>query len=59
MPDQVLNCMNTWETRSKREEYGNKLEFLNQMKEEYDWDNDGIKSDDGLVKDNPTHPDLS
>ena len=36
----------------------NKLEFLNQTKDKYDWDNDDIKDDDGLTKEDHTHPNL-
>ena len=42
----------------KCEEYGKKLKFLNRTKQKYGWDNDELNDDDGLVKEDPTHPDL-
>ena len=49
MPGRVLNSMNTWGEISKFKEYGNKLEFLNWTKVRYDWDNDEIEDDEGLI----------
>ena len=58
MPDQVLRHMNAWRTRSKRKEFGKKLEFLNRIKERCDFDNDDIKYDEGIAEEDPTHSNL-
>ena len=48
MPYQVINKMNQWGERTKREEYGRKLTFLNRTKEKYNWDNNELKQEEGL-----------
>ena len=51
--------MNAWGKKSKREDYGNRLKFLNCTKQKYDWDNDQLNDDDeGLAKKDPVHPGL-
>ena len=56
MPDQVLNCMNTWGKKSKHEGYDNELKILNGTKQKYNWDNDGLDDDEGLVEEASAHP---
>ena len=53
LPTRVITKVNNWGKRSKKEEYGNKLAFLNRHKEKYDWDNDEIAEEEGMVKDEP------
>ena len=55
MPYLVINKMNQWGERTKREEYGGKLTFLNRTKEKYDYDNNEIQEEEGLLqeKDGP------
>lgn len=54
MPDRVIRKVNQWGARSKQEEYGNKLAFLNRNKEKYDWDNDDLADEEGLLELDPT-----
>ena len=37
IPDRVLRLANHWGKESRTVEYGNKLEFLNRLKEKFDW----------------------
>ena len=39
MPDRVIKKMNQWGERTKREEHGIKLTFINHTKEKYNWYN--------------------
>ena len=41
----------------QEEEKKNKLEFLNRMKLQYDWDNDELEASEGLIEE-LAHPDL-
>ena len=48
--------MNWWGSKNNEEEYGNKLQFLNQNKDKFDWDNDELNNNDELVEKGPmTH----
>ena len=59
MPDRVLKLVNQWGQRSQREEVQNKLEFLNRLKQRYDWDNDDLEDDEGLVEEEEqAHPNI-
>ena len=40
-----------WGTWSKIEEYGNKIQFLNRTKKQFDWDNDELDNNEELVED--------
>ena len=59
VPDRVIKKVNQWGVRSKREEYGKKLKFLNRNRQKYDWDNDELNDEEGLVEPEPTHPELT
>ena len=50
LPSRVINKVNNWGKRSKIEEYGNKLVFLDRHRQKYDWDNDEIVNEGGMVE---------
>ena len=52
-PDRVLKLVNAMGKMGKVEKYGNKLKFLNRHKAKFDWDNDDLEEDIGLVE--PSH----
>ena len=43
--------MNQWGERTKIEEYGKKLTFINHTKEKQDRENDELQEEEGLLKD--------
>jgi hypothetical protein len=43
--------------KSRQSRSADTLEFLNRHKEKYDWDNEELEIEEGLVEDEP-HPDL-
>ena len=58
-PGIILKLANRWRESSRSQQYGNKLEFLDRKKARFDWDNEVIEEDEGLVEpdSNPaTHP---
>ena len=61
MPDQVIKLINKWGSNSDKANYGTMLQFCNRNKAKFDWDNDDIEKDKGLIEDetmdNP-HPSL-
>ena len=48
MPDRVINIVNAWGRRYQKEEQLNKMEFLNNKKLKFDWDNDELNETDVL-----------
>ena len=60
MPSIVVKKVNDMGRRSKRERYGRELEFPNQKKEQFDWDNMELEDDAMiLVEDTPIHPTIT
>jgi len=57
MPDRVISQVNTWGKKYQEEEKKNKLEFLNCVQLQYDWDNDKLEESEGLIEE-LAHPDL-
>ena len=56
MLDWIIKKMNWWGSKTKGEEYGSKLQFLNRNKEKFEWDNDELCNDSKLVEEVPmTH----
>ena len=49
MPARVIKKMNQWEEREKIQEYGKILTFINRAKEKYNWDNDELQEEEGLL----------
>ena len=59
MPERILKLAKKWGKSSRSQQYGNKLEFLDRKKARFDWDNEDIEEDEGLVEPDPnltTHP---
>ena len=53
MPERILKLANHWEKSSWSQQYGNTLEFLGRKKAKFDWDNEDIEEDEGLVEPDP------
>ena len=60
VPDRVIQKVEQWGKRSQRESYGTKIELLNRNMKKYDWDNDDLQEEEGLVEEikEVAHPDL-
>ena len=60
MPGRVIRRMNLWGKRSKKERYGKKLNFLNRVKKEYDWENDELDPMEALehAEEQRVHPEV-
>jgi hypothetical protein len=58
MPDRVITMVDDWGRRHCRGDKKKSLTFLNQKRQLYDWDNDNLEDDKGLVDPDITHPDL-
>ena len=59
LPDSIIEKTNQWGAKPKHEHYGQK-KFLNGNKEKFDWDNDKLEDNEGLVKDTEiSHPELT
>ena len=60
MPGGVIRRMNLWGKRSKKERYGKKLNFLNRVKKEYDWENDELDPMEALehAEEQRVHPEV-
>jgi hypothetical protein len=58
MLDRVIKVVNDWGCHHAKEDITHSLTFLNCKKELYDWDNDGLQDDKGLIKPD-NHPDIS
>ena len=58
MPDHIIDLVNEWGQKYQKEEKKNKLEFLNPVQLQYDWDNDELKDTKGLVE-NHAHEDIA
>ena len=55
MPGQIMKNMNWWGNKTNREEYGNKLQFLNKNEEQFDWDDHEFDDTDELVEEYQWH----
>lgn len=51
MPDRVIKHINFLCKKTSKEQFPSKLEYLNRMKNKYDWDGDEAKFDEALVED--------
>ncbi len=58
MLDRVIDVVEDWGRRHQKEDKKQALTFLNQKKKLYDWDNDDLKDNEGLVESDIAHPDL-
>jgi hypothetical protein len=57
MPDCVISVVNNWGERHAKEDAKHSLVFLNRKKQLYNWDNDDLQEDKGLVDPDPdSHP---
>ena len=54
MPNNVIKCTNRWCQGQKDIAYGDKLEFLNQVKQNFDQENEELDLDD-LVEEKKVH----
>jgi hypothetical protein len=57
MPERVIKRVIKMGKKSRQSRSADTLEFLNRHKEKYDWDNEELEIEEGLVEDEP-HPDL-
>ena len=57
MPDQVIRLVNKWGQKLQHDILQNKLEFLNQVKQKYNW-NAEDSPDEGLVQEGKAYPDI-
>ena len=54
----IIAKVNEWGKKSMKEQFHQKLEFLNRMKQKYDWDGNEAEMDEGLVEPDLIDPDL-
>jgi hypothetical protein len=50
--------INDWGQHHAKEDIKDSLTFLNCKKQLYDWDNDDLQDEEGLIKDPKSHPKL-
>jgi hypothetical protein len=58
MPDQVITVVEDWGRRHQKEDKKKSLTFLNRKRQLYDWDNNDLEDNKGLVDPDITHPNL-
>jgi hypothetical protein len=58
MPDRVIVVIEDRGRCHQKEDKANTLKFLNQKQQQYDWDNDDLKYDEGLIEPDIAHPDI-
>jgi hypothetical protein len=58
MPDRVITAIKDWRRHHQKEDKASTLEFLNQKQQQYDWDNNDLKYDEGLIKLDIAHPNI-
>jgi hypothetical protein len=58
MPDRVIKVVNDWGQRHAKENIKHSLTFLNCKKQIYNWDNDNLLDEEGLMKNPESHPKL-
>jgi hypothetical protein len=58
MPDRVIAVVKDWGRQHQKEDKKQALSFLNQTKKLYNWDNDDLEDNKGLVESDIAHPDL-
>ncbi len=58
MPDWVIAVIQDWGRHHQKEDKASTLEFLNQKLQQYDWDNDDLKYNEGLIERDIAHPDI-
>ncbi len=58
MPDRVITVIKDWGRRHQKEDKASTLDFLNQKRQQYNWDNDDLKYDKGLIELDIAHPDI-
>ena len=57
MPDRVISQVNAWGNKYQEEEKKNKLEFLNRLQLQYDWDIEELEEPERLMEE-PAHLEL-
>ena len=50
MTASVLKAVNIWGQMSRTENYGTRIEFLNRTQQKFDWDNEELVEEEGLVE---------
>jgi hypothetical protein len=58
MPDRVIAVIKDWGRHHQKEDKANTLEFLNQKQQQYDWDNEDLEYNEGLIEPDIAHPDI-
>jgi hypothetical protein len=58
MQDRVIVVIKDWGRRHQKEDKASTLEFLNQKQQQYDWDNNDLEYNKGLIKPDIAHPDI-
>ncbi len=58
MPDRVIAVIKDWGRHHQKEDKANTLEFLYQKQQQYDWDNEDLEYNEGLIEPDIAHPDI-
>jgi hypothetical protein len=58
MPDRVIKIIDDWGRRHQQEDKAKTLEFLNHKQQQYNWDDDDLKDNKGLVELDIAHPNI-
>ncbi len=58
MPDRVIAIIKDWGRRHQKEDKASTLKFLNQKQQKYDWDNNDLEYNKGLIGPDIAHPDI-
>jgi hypothetical protein len=58
MPNRVIKVVEGWGRRKQWEERSSTLKFLNRQQQRFDWDNNNLADDEGLVEADASHPNI-
>jgi hypothetical protein len=58
LPDRVIKVVKEWGRPHQKEDKAKSLEFLNQKRQQYDWNNNDLEDAEGLVKSDISHPNI-
>jgi hypothetical protein len=58
MPDRVIIVIEDWGRRHQKEDRAKTIEFLNRKRQQYDWENDDLKDNEGLIEPDFAHPNI-
>jgi hypothetical protein len=58
MLDRVIKVFKVWGRCHQKEDKAKSLKFINQKRQRYNWENNDLKDNKGLVKSDIAHPDI-